>query len=152
MKRGTRLTAVLLCATLAVATLSFDALAAPGAPGAAGTFTRGADAPPTSAGATSAPSMPPPRDATPIVPGDPAGKADQDAPAAPETPRRDVPVYNNRGSSTTAGDVALGALRVVVSPISRFWAVDPAGLAANVNALDEVPDSSWFQNRLGTSR
>lgn len=34
-------------------------------------------------------------------------------------------------------------------PLARFFAVDPAGPAVNVNALDEVPDSSWFQNRIG---
>lgn len=34
-------------------------------------------------------------------------------------------------------------------PIARFFAVDPAGESINVNSLDEVPDSSWFENRLG---
>jgi hypothetical protein len=34
-------------------------------------------------------------------------------------------------------------------PVTRFFAVDPAGPSANVNALDEVPDSSWFENRIG---
>jgi hypothetical protein len=42
-----------------------------------------------------------------------------------------------------------GANYMVFHPISRFFAVDPAGPALNVNALDEVPDSSWFENRLG---
>ena len=42
-----------------------------------------------------------------------------------------------------------GANYMVFHPISRFFAVDPAGPATNVNALDEVPDSSWFENRLG---
>ena len=42
-----------------------------------------------------------------------------------------------------------GANYMVFHPIARFFAVDPAGAAANVNALDEVPDSSWFENRLG---
>lgn len=37
-------------------------------------------------------------------------------------------------------------------PISRFLAVDPGGEAVNVNALDEVADSSWFTNRLGRYR
>ncbi|MEI9951739.1 MAG: hypothetical protein WDO74_22860 [Pseudomonadota bacterium] len=37
----------------------------------------------------------------------------------------------------------------VFRPLARFFAVDPAGQAVNVNALDEVPDSSWFENRLG---
>ena len=39
--------------------------------------------------------------------------------------------------------------QTVFRPISRFFAVDPAGEAVNVNALDEVPDSSWFVNRIG---
>ena len=38
---------------------------------------------------------------------------------------------------------------LVFRPISRFWAVDPGGEAVNVNSLDEVPDSSWFENRIG---
>ncbi len=42
-----------------------------------------------------------------------------------------------------------GANQTIFRPISRFFAVDPAGPAVNVNALDEVPDSSWFVNRLG---
>ena len=42
-----------------------------------------------------------------------------------------------------------GANYMVFHPIARFLAVDPAGPAANVNAFDEVPDSSWFENRLG---
>ncbi len=42
-----------------------------------------------------------------------------------------------------------GANYMVFHPIARFFAVDPAGAAVNVNALDEVADSSWFENRLG---
>jgi hypothetical protein len=42
-----------------------------------------------------------------------------------------------------------GANQLVFRPVSRFFAVDPAGPAVDVNALDEVPDSSWFANRLG---
>jgi len=37
----------------------------------------------------------------------------------------------------------------VFRPISRVFAVDPAGVATNVNAFDEVPDSAWFENRMG---
>lgn len=37
----------------------------------------------------------------------------------------------------------------IFRPMSRFFAVDPGGEAVNVNALDEVPSSSWFQNRIG---
>ena len=37
----------------------------------------------------------------------------------------------------------------VFRPLTRIFAVDPGGEATNVNAFDEVPDSSWFTNRLG---
>lgn len=40
----------------------------------------------------------------------------------------------------------------IFRPLTRVFAVDPGGEAVNVNALDEVPDSSWFENRLGTRR
>ncbi|HEX7667104.1 MAG TPA: hypothetical protein VF407_21385, partial [Polyangiaceae bacterium] len=42
-----------------------------------------------------------------------------------------------------------GINETIFRPISRFFAVDPAGRAKNVNAYDEVPDSSWFVNRIG---
>jgi hypothetical protein len=42
-----------------------------------------------------------------------------------------------------------GANQMVFRPIARFFAVDPAGAAVNVNAFDEVPNSSWFENRVG---
>lgn len=42
-----------------------------------------------------------------------------------------------------------GGNYMVFHPVARFFAVDPAGPATNVNAFDEVPDSSWFENRLG---
>jgi hypothetical protein len=37
----------------------------------------------------------------------------------------------------------------VLRPVSQLFAVDPGGEGRNVNAWDEVPDSSWFQNRIG---
>ncbi|MDF2692994.1 MAG: hypothetical protein K0S65_1377, partial [Labilithrix sp.] len=37
----------------------------------------------------------------------------------------------------------------VFRPISRFLAIRPGGEALDVNSLDEVPDSSWFENRAG---
>lgn len=37
----------------------------------------------------------------------------------------------------------------VFYPLTRVFAVDPAGESVNVNAFDEVPDSSWFTNRIG---
>jgi hypothetical protein len=41
------------------------------------------------------------------------------------------------------------ANQTLFRPMTRWFAVDPAGAAVNVNAFDEVPDSSWFANRLG---
>ncbi len=37
----------------------------------------------------------------------------------------------------------------VVRRLTRLMELDPTRRAANVNALDEVPDSSWFTNRIG---
>jgi hypothetical protein len=37
----------------------------------------------------------------------------------------------------------------IFRPLVDVFAVDPAGPAWNVNALDEVADSAWFSNRLG---
>jgi hypothetical protein len=42
-----------------------------------------------------------------------------------------------------------GADQMVFRPFARIWAVDPGGESVNVNALDEVPDSSWWTNRVG---
>lgn len=42
-----------------------------------------------------------------------------------------------------------GADQMVFRPFAKFWKVDPAGEAINVNAMDEVPNSSWFTNRIG---
>jgi hypothetical protein len=42
-----------------------------------------------------------------------------------------------------------GADNLIFRPMSDFFAVDPAGESVNVNSLDEVPDSSWFVNRIG---
>ena len=44
-----------------------------------------------------------------------------------------------------------GADQLLFRPIAWFFAVDPAGRAVNVNAFDEVPDSSWFTNRVGVA-
>lgn len=42
-----------------------------------------------------------------------------------------------------------GANQMIFRPVARFFAVRPGGEAVNVNALDEVPDSAWFTNRIG---
>ncbi len=43
-----------------------------------------------------------------------------------------------------------GANQIVFRPLARVFAVDPAGESLNVNAFDEVADSAWFTNRMGT--
>lgn len=43
-----------------------------------------------------------------------------------------------------------GANQIIFRPLARVFAVDPAGESANVNAFDEVADSAWFTNRMGT--
>ena len=42
-----------------------------------------------------------------------------------------------------------GADQMAFRPFAKFWKVDPAGEAMNVNAMDEVPNSAWFTNRIG---
>ncbi|MCO4769887.1 MAG: hypothetical protein KDA24_07625 [Deltaproteobacteria bacterium] len=42
-----------------------------------------------------------------------------------------------------------GADQIAFRPISRFLAVETPGRSLNVNSLDEVPNSSWFENRIG---
>ncbi|MEY4577750.1 MAG: hypothetical protein RL701_2453 [Pseudomonadota bacterium] len=41
-----------------------------------------------------------------------------------------------------------GANNMVFRPITRVFAVEAPDEAVNVNAVDEVPDSAWFTNRL----
>jgi hypothetical protein len=41
-----------------------------------------------------------------------------------------------------------GANNMVFRPITRAFALEAADVAVNVNALDEVPDSAWFTNRI----
>ena len=44
-----------------------------------------------------------------------------------------------------------GANQIAFRPLARFFAVDPGGESANVDAFDEVVDSAWFTNRMGTA-
>jgi hypothetical protein len=39
--------------------------------------------------------------------------------------------------------------QLVLRPLSEVWTFAASSEALNVNALDEVPDSSWFENRIG---
>jgi hypothetical protein len=36
--------------------------------------------------------------------------------------------------------------KTIFRPITRFFAVSPGGEAVDVNSLDEVPDSAWYEN------
>ncbi len=42
-----------------------------------------------------------------------------------------------------------GADNAFFRPASEVWQFEPRTEAINVNAMDEVPDSSWFTNRIG---
>jgi len=42
-----------------------------------------------------------------------------------------------------------GADQTIFLPVQRALGVTRPGMAANVNSWDEVPDSSWFRNRIG---
>ena len=39
--------------------------------------------------------------------------------------------------------------QTITRPLTRVFAVDPAGPSVNVNSFDEVPNSSWFTDRIG---
>lgn len=41
-----------------------------------------------------------------------------------------------------------GADKMLFRPLSHFWLFENAGPASNTNALDEVPNSSWYTNRM----
>jgi hypothetical protein len=42
-----------------------------------------------------------------------------------------------------------GVRSSIFDPVNNFLSADTSGEATDVNAMDEVPDSSWFENRLG---
>lgn len=44
-----------------------------------------------------------------------------------------------------------GANQIIFRPLARVFALDPAGESANVDAFDEVVDSAWFTNRMGSA-
>jgi len=68
-------------------------------------------------------------------------------PCRPHPEKKDVQVCHPEPyESSFAWD---GADNLLFRPTSDFFAVDPGGEAVNVNSLDEVPDSSWFVNRIG---
>ena len=60
--------------------------------------------------------------------------------------RNDVPEEPSEYYSGLIGDAAD---QTFFYPLARVWKFPLADDAANVNALDEVPDSAWFENRIG---
>lgn len=42
-----------------------------------------------------------------------------------------------------------GADQILFVPMSEYLSIDVRGEAVNVNAMDEVPNSSWWENRIG---
>ncbi len=69
--------------------------------------------------------------------------------ADPLTVDPDTQPFTPRPADYFSGFYGDGGDQILLRPIARFFAVDPAGESVNVNALDEVPDSSWYQNRKG---
>jgi hypothetical protein len=67
----------------------------------------------------------------------PLWRDDDEVPFGPAPPEYVSPMVWDVGDQT------------IFYPLARVFAVDPKGESINVNALDEVPDSSWFQNRIG---
>ena len=69
--------------------------------------------------------------------------------------RRPLHVDPDERTFVRAPDVRLsglywdGADQMLFGPLARLWAVDPSGEAVNADALDEVPNSSWWTNRIG---
>ncbi|MEO8682893.1 MAG: hypothetical protein ABI665_27850, partial [Vicinamibacterales bacterium] len=67
-----------------------------------------------------------------------------DDPLPMDRDRRDVPAAP---ASIELSDLYDRFRHIISMPGSREW-----GEARNVNTLDEVPDSSWYQNRHATTR
>ena len=76
---------------------------------------------------------------TDLAPVSVACRPDRDAGGRP----RCAPARSTSSALQDAADAT------VLRPVARFFAVDPAGPATNVNSVDEVPDSAWFTNRIG---
>ncbi|MFT6144533.1 MAG: hypothetical protein ACJAZO_005391 [Myxococcota bacterium] len=68
------------------------------------------------------------------------------APLWEDTDRQPIP---ERPDSYWSGLIWDGADQLFFLPIERGLSVQVGEPAANINAWDEVPDSSWFTNRLG---
>lgn len=61
----------------------------------------------------------------------------------------DMNTVPERPASYYSGLQADGADQMVLRPLADLFAFRDPGEAVNVNAIDEVPNSSWFTNRIG---
>ncbi|MEC7518401.1 MAG: hypothetical protein VYE22_00980 [Myxococcota bacterium] len=62
--------------------------------------------------------------------------------AADRRPFRPAPEETHVTNSWPAMD------SLIFRPLSQVWLFEPGTRSLNVNAVDEVPDSSWYQNRI----
>src|SRR6202789_3514258 len=79
-----------------------------------------------------------------------------DTDLAPVSPAcRPSPTPKDPHAVSCAPDVYVSPLiwdgtdNMVFRPLSEAVGIEHHGEAVNVNSLDEVPDSSWFTNRIG---
>ncbi len=61
----------------------------------------------------------------------------------------DTNPVSEKPDSYYSGLIADGADQLFFRPVAQAFAFHRPGEAVNVNALDEVPNSSWFTNRIG---
>src|SRR6185436_8619564 len=76
----------------------------------------------------------------------PAARFVNAPPVAVVNDRRDVPKQPEERKWL---QILAGYDSVVQRPLDRTLELQPARRALGVNALDEVPDSTWFTNRIG---
>lgn len=62
---------------------------------------------------------------------------------------QDFRTYSAIPAEHKAATIWDGVSETILRPIPSLLAVNPAGRAVDVNSVDEVPDSSWFTNRIG---
>ncbi|MEO5768298.1 MAG: hypothetical protein ABIS92_08090 [Polyangia bacterium] len=98
------------------------------------------------------------------LPGAPVTPAEAKVPPPPQSSRLDSALRFRNAAVIAAADERQQCSLPATRPFNRLpfffdayvgrrsvraLTSNPAGRASNVNALDEVPDSSWFENRVG---
>lgn len=61
----------------------------------------------------------------------------------------DSRVFSDEPGSYYSGLIADGADQIIFRPLAYAWTFELERDAWNVNAVDEVPNSAWFTNRIG---